>query len=131
MIRLKTVAIMASIMVTTTVTACAGDLTAVRVSDYDGASRIVFDMTELPLSWTKSYNANQNTVTLNLANTTNKISNAADRTTHKIGVLKGMSFQPTNDGLQVRLIIMLSPYQIPIVWLLICFQITVRRQRKV
>ncbi|MDU7715671.1 MAG: phosphodiester glycosidase family protein [Veillonella sp.] len=103
MIRLKTAAIMASIMVTTTVTACAGDLTAVRVSDYDGASRIVFDMTELPLSWTKSYNANQNTVTLNLANTTNKISNAADRTTHKIGVLKGMSFQPTNDGLQVRL----------------------------
>ena len=46
MIRLKTAAIMASIMVTTTVTACAGDLTAVRVSDYDGASRIVFDMTE-------------------------------------------------------------------------------------
>ena len=45
MIRLKTAAIMASIMVTTTVTACAGDLTAVRVSDYDGASRIVFDMT--------------------------------------------------------------------------------------
>ena len=103
MIRLKTAAIIASIMVTTTVTACAGDLTAVRVSDYDGASRIVFDMTELPLSWTKSYNANQNTVTLNLANTTNKISNAAERTTHKIGVLKGMSFQPTNDGLQVRL----------------------------
>ncbi len=64
MIRLKTAAIIASIMVTTTVTACAGDLTAVRVSDYDGASRIVFDMTELPLSWTKSYNANQNTVTL-------------------------------------------------------------------
>ena len=59
MIRLKTAAIMASIMVTTTVTAYAGDLTAVRVSDYDGASRIVFDMTELPLSWTKSYNANQ------------------------------------------------------------------------
>ena len=44
MIRLKTAAIMASIMVTTTVTACAGDLTAVRVSDYDGASRIVFDI---------------------------------------------------------------------------------------
>ena len=41
MIRLKTAAIMASIMVTTTVTVCAGDLTAVRVSDYDGASRIV------------------------------------------------------------------------------------------
>ena len=53
MIRLKTAAIMASIMVTTTVTACAGDLTAVRVSDYDGASRIVFDMAELPLSCTK------------------------------------------------------------------------------
>lgn len=92
MIRLKTAAIMASIMVTTTVTACAGDLTAVRVSDYDGASRIVFDMTELPLSWTKSYNANQNTVTLNLANTTNKISNAAERTTHKIGVLRVCPF---------------------------------------
>ena len=60
-------------------------------------------MTELPLSWTKSYNASQNTVTLNMANTTNKISNAADRTPHKVGVLKGMSFQPTDNGLQVRL----------------------------
>lgn len=103
MIRLKTAAMVASILITSSGIAHAGDLTAVRVSDYDGASRIVFDMTELPLSWTKSYNASQNTVTLNMANTTNKISNAADRTPHKVGVLKGMSFQPIDNGLQVRL----------------------------
>ena len=57
MIRLKTAAMVASILITSSGIAHAGDLTAVRVSDYDGASRIVFDMTELPLSWTKSYNA--------------------------------------------------------------------------
>ena len=103
MVRLKIAAIAASIMTTTCLTAYAGDLTGVRVSDYDGTSRIVFDMSDLPLSWTKSYNASQNTVTLNLANTTNKISTAAERTTNKAGMLKSMSFQNTNNGVQVKL----------------------------
>ena len=103
MVRLKIAAIAASIMTTTCLTAYAADLTGVRVSDYDGTSRIVFDMSELPLSWTKSYNASQNTVTLNLANTTNKISTAAERTTNKAGMLKSMSFQNTNNGVQVKL----------------------------
>lgn len=104
MIRLKTAAVVASIMVTTSVIAHAGDLTAVRVANYDGTSRIVFDMTELPLSWTKSYNASENALTLNLANTTNKISNTTEYTTNKIGTLQGISFQPTNNGLQVKLL---------------------------
>ncbi len=104
MVRLKIAAIVASIVTTTCMTAYAGDLTGVRVSDYDGTSRIVFDMSELPLSWTKSYNASQNTVTLNLANTTNKISTAAERTTNKASMLKSLSFQNTNNGVQVKLV---------------------------
>lgn len=104
MIRFKIAAVVASIMVTTSVIAHAGDLTAVRVANYDGTSRIVFDMTELPLSWTKSYNASQNALTLNLANTTNKIANTTEYTTNKIGTLQGISFQPTNNGLQVKLL---------------------------
>ncbi|WP_366509616.1 phosphodiester glycosidase family protein [uncultured Veillonella sp.] len=104
MIRFKIAAVVASIMVTTSVIAYAGDLTAVRVANYDGTSRIVLDMTELPLSWTKSYNASQNALTLNLANTTNKIANTTEYTTNKIGTLQGISFQPTNNGLQVQLL---------------------------
>ena len=83
MIRLKTAAMVASILITSSGIAHAGDLTAVRVSD-SMVQVALFDMTDA-LSWTKSYNASQNTVTLNMANTTNKISNAADRTPHKVG----------------------------------------------
>ena len=72
-------------------TAFAGDLTAVRISNYDGTSRIVLDLTELPLSWTKSYNDTTNTVTLNLANTNNKVNQSIDRDTNQKGVLKGLS----------------------------------------
>lgn len=85
------------------VPAFAGDLTGVRVSNYDGTSRIVLDMTELPLSWTKSYNEDTHTVTLNLANTINKVSNSVQQSTKELGVLKGISLQPTKTGLSIKL----------------------------
>ena len=66
-------------------------------------SRIVLDMTELPLSWTKSYNEQNHTVTLNLSNTTNKVSNSVQQSTKEIGVLKGIGLVPTKTGLTIKL----------------------------
>ncbi|MCI5708844.1 phosphodiester glycosidase family protein [Veillonella caviae] len=102
MIRRTLLAVLASTILGNT--AFAGDLTAVRISNYDGTSRIVLDLTELPLSWTKSYNDTTNTVTLNLANTNNKVNQSIDRDTNQKGVLKGIGFTTINGGLQVKLV---------------------------
>ena len=34
----------------------AGNLTGVRVSNHEGTSRIVLDVSEMPVSWARSYN---------------------------------------------------------------------------
>lgn len=84
-------------------TALAGDLTNLRVSNYDGTSRIVLDVTELPLSWTKSYHSDSHTVTLNLANITNKVTTSIGKQVSKDGVLKDVSIFPAKGGVQVKL----------------------------
>ena len=44
----------------------AGNLTGVRVSNHEGTSRIVLDVSEMPVSWTQSYNEETHALTLNL-----------------------------------------------------------------
>ena len=42
----------------------AGNLTGVRVSNHEGTSRIVLDVSEMPVSWTQSYNEETHALTL-------------------------------------------------------------------
>jgi len=81
----------------------AGNLTGVRVSNYEGTSRIVLDVSEMPVSWTRSYNEETHALTLNLGGTTNGLTGPISQNDKKTGVLKGIGLQPVNGGLQVTL----------------------------
>ena len=81
----------------------AGNLTGVRVSNHEGTSRIVFDVSEMPVSWTRSYNEATHALTLNLGGTTNGLTGPISQNDTKTGVLKGIGLQPVNGSLQVTL----------------------------
>lgn len=81
----------------------AGNLTGVRVSNHEGTSRIVLDVSEMPVSWTKSYNESTHALTLNLGGTTNGLTGPVAQNNTKTGVLKGIGLQPVNGALQVTL----------------------------
>lgn len=81
----------------------AGNLTGVRVSNHEGTSRIVLDVSEMPVSWTKSYNESTHALTLNLGGTTNGLTGPIAQNNTKTGVLKGIGLQPVNGSLQVTL----------------------------
>lgn len=81
----------------------AGNLTNVRVSNHDGTSRIVLDLSEMPASWTSSYNDANRVLTLQLGNTGNSLTSSISQNTTKTGVLKGVGLQPVNGALQVSL----------------------------
>ena len=68
----------------------AGNLTGVRVSNHEGTSRIVLDVSEMPVSWTQSYNEETHALTLNLGGTTNGLTGPISQNDKKTGVLKGI-----------------------------------------
>lgn len=72
----------------------AGNLTGVRVSNHEGTSRIVLDVSEMPVSWTQSYNEETHALTLNLGGTTNGLTGPISQNDKKTGVLKGIGLQP-------------------------------------
>lgn len=81
----------------------AGNLTGVRVSNHEGTSRIVLDVSEMPVSWTQSYNEETHALTLNLGGTTNGLTGPISQNDKKTGVLKGIGLQPVNGALRVTL----------------------------
>ena len=81
----------------------AGNLTGVRVSNHEGTSRIVLDVSEMPVSWTQSYNEETHALTLNLGGTTNGLTSPISQNDKKTGVLKGIGLQPVNGALRVTL----------------------------
>lgn len=81
----------------------AGNLTGVRVSNHEGTSRIVLDVSEMPVSWTRSYNEATRALILNLGGTTNGLTGPISQNDTKTGVLKGIGLQPVNGSLQVTL----------------------------
>lgn len=81
----------------------AGNLTALRVSNHDGTSRVVFDLSEMPVSWTSSYNEADRSLTLNLGGTKNGLTAPVAQNSSKTGVLKGVGLQNVNGSLQVTL----------------------------
>nr|WP_252894568.1 AMIN domain-containing protein [Veillonella denticariosi] len=81
----------------------AGNLTALRVSNHDGTSRVVFDLSEMPVSWTSSYNEADRSLTLNLGGTKNGLTAPVTQNSSKTGVLKGVGLQNVNGSLQVTL----------------------------
>lgn len=81
----------------------AGNLTGVRVSNHEGTSRIVLDVSEMPVSWARSYNEATHALTLNLGGTTNGLTGPISQNDTKTGVLKGIGLQPVNGSLQVTL----------------------------
>ncbi|MBF1753678.1 MAG: AMIN domain-containing protein, partial [Veillonella sp.] len=81
----------------------AGNLTGVRVSNHEGTSRIVLDVSEMPVSWTRSYNEATHALILNLGGTTNGLTGPISQNDTKTGVLKGIGLQPVNGSLQVTL----------------------------
>ena len=81
----------------------AGNLTGVRVSNHEGTSRIVLDVSEMPVSWTQSYNEETHALTLNLGGTTNGLTGPISQNDKKTGVLNGIGLQPVNGALRVTL----------------------------
>ena len=81
----------------------AGNLTGVRVSNHEGTSRIVLDVSEMPVSWTQSYNEETHALTLNLGGTTNGLTGPISQNDKKTGVLKGIGLQQVNGALRVTL----------------------------
>lgn len=81
----------------------AGNLTGVRVSNHEGTSRIVLDVSEMPVSWTQSYNEETHALTLNLGGTTNGLTGPISQNDKKTGVLKGIGLQQVNGTLRVTL----------------------------
>lgn len=70
----------------------AGNLTGVRVSNHEGTSRIVLDVSEMPVSWTQSYNEETHALTLNLGGTTNGLTGPISQMIKKREFLKALAY---------------------------------------
>ncbi len=83
--------------------AYAGDLTGVRVSNYDGYSRVVMDLTSIPSNITANYDKSNHTIVFKFKDTKNQMASAVNQNTTKTGVLKGVQLQGNATDLTVTL----------------------------
>ena len=83
--------------------ALAGDLTGIRVSNSDGYSRVVMDLTSEAKNYTTNYNKETHVLTFLLKDTTNKMAKPIEQNTTKTGVLTGVGLQSKDSQLQLNL----------------------------
>lgn len=81
----------------------AADLTAIRSSDGLDKSRLVIDLSDKPTSWSSAYNAEKQTVTLQLQGTTNGLKQPIQSNGSGHSLIKGVSLRQSGQNLIVDL----------------------------
>lgn len=79
----------------------ATSLTGIRATNDTGRTRLVMDMDDVPGTITSRYNANTDTVTFTLGNTTNAMKEGIQYGRNTKGLLKGVAMNQRGNNLQV------------------------------